>query len=445
MSRASPPDRTRERALRILHSAEKGGFIDPLLDGARRELDGRDSAFLHELVYGVLRNRSLLDWLLDRFSAKPVSRTDAWSRNILRLAAYQLLFLDRVPASAVVNTAAELAKTHGGKTGYVNGLLRALERNREALPLPSADAPLSRLSVVYSHPSWLVRRWIERFGLQAAEKVLRNNNRHAPLVVRANTLKNTSDELMSLLQEQGAAVKRTVYAPAGIEMLTSPGLATLSAFRDGRFIVQDEAAQLVGMMLAPQQGERVLDACAAPGGKATHLAELMGDTGEVVALESDRNRIGKIGENSSRLGIGSIMPVIGDAATYRDEGFDRVLVDAPCSGLGVLRRHPDGRWTKTEESIAERAKLQAKILRNCAKLVKPGGALVYATCTTEPEENEEIVTGFLEKHPGFRLDDPLPYLPPPAAKLVGSDRFLRTYPTEPMMDGFFAARIRSRA
>ena len=434
-------DRPREAAAFILREAERGRLIDPLLDDARAALDGRDNAFLHELVFGVLRNRALLDWTLDRFSEKPVSRTDAATRNILRLGLYQLLFLDRVPASAAVNTSTEITKAQGGKAGYVNGLLRTLERSKDNLSLPASDNPLGRLSVLHSHPSWLVRRWIERYGSQTAEELLRSNNRHAPLVVRANRLKNTRDELLPLLAEQGAEARRTAYSSVGIEILSSPGLTTLPAFKEGRFFVQDESAQLVGLLLGPRPGERVLDACAAPGGKATHIAELMENTGEVAALESERKRIGRISENSKRLGITIIRSVQGDAEVYTDKEFDRVLVDAPCSGLGVLRRHPDGRWTKTEESIRARAKLQAKILANCAKLVRPGGVLVYATCTTEPEENEEIANNFLAKHPAFTLDDPLPLLPPSAATLVGADRFFRTFPQEPMMDGFFSARI----
>ena len=436
-----PRDKPREAAAAILREAERGLPADRLLERERRGLDGRDGAFLLELVAGVLRNRARIDWLLDRCSAKPVSTTDDWTRNILRLAAYQLLFLDRVPASAAVNTATEMAKARGKKPGYVNGLLRALDRQRESLPLPSSPDPVERLALLYSHPVWLVRRWSGRFGPAQTEELLRSNNRDAPLVIRTNTLKGTRDELLALLASQGAEARPARCSPAGIELLAGPGITVLPAYRDGRFLVQDEAAQLVGLLLGPQPGERVLDACAAPGGKATHLAELMGNRGEVVALELDEKRIARIRENCDRLGITIVRAVTGDAAQYRDDGFDRVLIDAPCSGLGVLRRHPDGRWTKTEESIRDRATLQAKILANCATLVRPGGVLVYATCTTEPEENEEIVNDFLAKHPAFTLDDPLPHLPPSAAKLVGAGRFFRTFPDEPSMDGFFAARI----
>jgi len=442
VSPASRTDKPRERALTILQSTERGGFADPLLDEARREFNARDSAFILEMVYGVLRNRSLLDWTLDRFSEKPIAKTDAGTRNILRVALYQMLFLDRVPVSAAVNTAADLAKTHGKKPGYVNGLLRSVERNRTALPLPAEDNPLSRLSIIHSHPAWLVRRWMERFGMQRAEEFLRRNNRPAPLIIRTNTLKGSRDELVSLLETQGASIRATACSPAGIEILSSPGIAALPAYRDGWFLVQDEAAQIVSFLLSPAPGETVLDACAAPGGKATHLAELMKNEGRVIALESDKKRGARISENSSRLGLSIVKPMTGDAAAYREGTYDKILIDAPCSGLGVLRRHPDGRWTKTEASIRERSGLQKKILKNSSKLLKPGGVLVYATCTTEPEENESVVNTFVASSGGeFRIDDPRPHLPDAAASLVGTDEFFRTFPDAPSMDGFFGARM----
>jgi len=438
----SQKDRPRERALAVLCGAERGTFADSLLEAARREFDGRDSAFILELVYGVLRHRSWLDWTLDRFSSNPVSTTDIETRNILRLGAYQLLLLDKVPASAAVNTSTELAKEYGRKSGYVNGLLRNLERNRNTLPRPAFDDPVRQLSVQYSHPEWLVRRWVGRFGQERTGKLLTACNRPAPLVIRANILRTTRDELKQALVAEGAEVRETTYSSAGLELLSSPGLTDLTAFREGRFLVQDEAAQLVSLMLAPESGETVLDACAAPGGKATHLAELMGNQGSVVALDSDAGRMGRVAENSIRLGTTIVRPVVGDAAKYREAVFDKMLVDAPCSGLGVLRRHPDGRWTKAEKIIAERQTVQRNILANCAALLKPGGALVYATCTTEPEENEDLIKAFIASRRGeFRIEDPRPYLPPPAGPLIGPEGFFRTYPDEPSLDGFFAARL----
>jgi len=435
-------DKPREKALEILCRVEDGLFADTLLDQARQAFDTRDNAFILELVYGTLRNRSLLDWTLNQLSAQPIGKTDAWTRNIVRLGAYQLLFLDRVPASAAVNTAAELAKTYGKKHGYVNGLLRNLDRKRSAISYGGPENSASRLGVLYSHPQWLVKRWLARYGFESTEALLRRNNEPAPLVIRTNTLKTTREELTAALLAEGVEARKTVYSPTGLALLSSPGIRSLAAYEQGWFIVQDEAAQLVSLMLAPATGASVLDACAAPGGKSTHLAELMKNQGAIVALESDRARIARIRENSSRLGTTIIAPALGDAERYKSGSFDGILIDAPCSGLGVLRRHPDGRWTKNEGSIKERAGTQQRILSHCAQLLKPGGALVYATCTTEPEENEDIINAFLAgAGTDFVLADSRPFLAGRASELVDDKGFFRTHLNDQGMDGFFGARL----
>jgi 16S rRNA (cytosine967-C5)-methyltransferase len=438
-------DKPREKALEILVRVEEGSFADSLLDEARRKFDARDSAFQLELVYGVLRHRSRLDWVLDQFSAQPVANTDTQTRNILRLGAYQMLLLDKVPVSAAVNTATELAKDHGRKSSYVNGLLRNLDRRRNEIKEPAPQEPAKRLSILYSHPEWLVRRWLNRFGAEKTKTILHENNHPAPLVVRTNSLRATRDELKASLEADGAIVAETAHSPDGLAIASSPGLRSLSAYQNGWFMVQDEAAQLVTRMLAPRPGELVLDAAAAPGGKATHLAELMKNIGTIVALEIDSGRIEKIRENAARLGTSIVKPVRGDAAKYHELSFDKILLDAPCSGLGVIRRHPDGRWNKKEETIRERAGLQLRILRNAARLLKPGGLLVYATCTTEPEENEDIINSFLAEASGqVRIDDPRPCLPETARTLVDDRRFFRTFPEQLSMDGFFAARLEKK-
>jgi 16S rRNA (cytosine967-C5)-methyltransferase len=436
-------DRPREKALEVLQRVESGAFADALLEQARSSFDARDRAFILELVNGTLRNRARLDWALDLFSAQPVERTDTATRNILRLGAYQMLFLDRVPVSAAVNTATELAKVHGKKSGYVNGLLRNLDRKRSSITYP--DEPERRLAVLYSHPAWLIRRWRQRFGSETAERLLGENNRPAPLGIRANTLRTNREELKAALSLQGAEAVDMAFSATGLELLSSPGIRSLPAYTQGLFMVQDQAAQLVGLLVAPEPGDTVLDACAAPGGKATHLAELMQNRGAIIALENDPGRIGKVRENSERLGTTIVVPTLGDAARYRRDTFDKILIDAPCSGLGVLRRHPDGRWSKSEGTIRERTVDQRRILENCASLLKPGGTLVYATCTTEPEENEEIIAGFLSG-PGddFEVDDPRPYLPERAAILVDEKGFFHTYPQATEMDGFFGARLVKR-
>ena len=440
-------DIPRETALTILCRAENGIFVDTPLAQARERMAARDSAFLLELVYGVLRNQTLLDWSLDQFSARPIGATDAWTRNILRLGAYQMLFLDRVPVSAAVNTAVELAKEHGNKPGYVNGLLRGLDRKRGAIKYPDSGDPVARLSMLTSHPAWLVKRWVSRFGAAAAEALLQANNRPAPLTIRTNILKTTRSALKSALETEGVRVSETTCSPVGLDIISSPGpLRALQAYRDGLFMVQDQAAQIIGLLLAPQPAETILDACAAPGGKATHLAELMENRGAVVALELEASRITKVRENSRRLGATIISPIQGDASRYHEGAFDRVLIDAPCSGLGVLRRHPDGRWNKAERTVNEHTSLQRRILENCAFLLKPGGTLVYATCTTEPEENEDVIAWFLSG-PGnsFIIDDPRLSLPQSATALVDAQGLFRTFPRALEMDGFFGARMVKRA
>ena len=441
MSPVKPKDDARESALAVLCRVEQGGFADPLLEQARTRFDQRDSSFILELVNGVLRHRRHLDWILDQFSPQPLSRTDVRTRNILRLGAYQMLFLDRVPVSAAVNTAVELAKTHGGKNGYVNGLLRNLDRQRSTIVEPPSKDIVKRLSILHSHPAWLVRRWVARFGAERTEALLRENNLPSPLVIRTNTLRTTRDKLRASLESEGAAASETAYSASGLRVHSSPGIRSLTAYQKGWFMVQDEAAQLIGILTAPRPGEAVLDVGAAPGGKATHLAELMGNIGTIAALEIDPGRIGKIRENCERLGTSIIKPVMGDATAYRKGTYDRILIDAPCSGLGVLRRHPDGRWHKGEDTIRERADLQRRILSNCAGLLKPGGVLVYATCTTEPEENEAVIDDFIARSPEFFLDDPRPHLPAPAVRLVDGRGFFRTFPEESALDGFFGARL----
>ncbi len=435
-------DKPREKAADILRHAEEGFFADSSIEEARQSFGARDSAFILELVYGTLRNRARLDWALNLLSTLPLEKTDTWTRNILRMGAYQLLFLDRVPASAAVNTSTNLAKVHGKKPGYVNGLLRNLDRKRSTIAFPGLEDPIQRMTVLYSHPEWLVRRWLDRYGGQTTEALLDSNNRPAPLVIRCNTLKATRDHLKAALASQGVESRETLYSSVGLEILSSPGFRILPAYKQGWFMVQDEAAQLVSLLLSPVPGETVLDACAAPGGKAAHLAELMGDRGTIVALENDPARIPRIEVNTARLGLHIIISEKGDATQYHGGTFDKVLIDAPCSGLGVLRRHPDGRWIKNERIIRERAAVQQRILENCASLLKPGGALVYATCTTEPEENEEIITDFLTNNGSdFTIDDPRPFLPRQATVFVDNTGFFRTFPNGAGMDGFFGVRL----
>lgn len=392
----------------------------------------------------MLRHRGYLDWAISRFTTHR-RRQSVKLKNLLRLGAYQILFLDRVPASAAVNESVRLAKTLGEKAiaGFMNAVLRALSR-AEAIPLPDpTQDPILHISVKYSHPEWLVARWLPRLGAERTVALCIANNEIPPVTVRVNPLRTTREALSAELKQAGIDVTPCGVSPVGLKLRGVAHLADLPAYQRGEFYVQDEAAQLIGFVVAPKPGERILDACAAPGGKSTHLAELMGDRGEIVAADAGAKRLERMVENAGRLGLASIRPVAADvtheSAALGEAPYDRILVDAPCSGLGILRRNPEAKWYKTEAVIGTMAALQTKILDRVAPRLKPGGVLVYSTCTTEPEENEGVIRLFLDRHPDFRLES-LQSLWPESG-LVTSEGMLNTILNPYQMDHFFAARL----
>jgi 16S rRNA (cytosine967-C5)-methyltransferase len=410
------------------------------------DLTPLDRAFITELVYGVLRRRGYLDWAIGRFAARARQRQSVKLKNLLRLGSYQLLFLDRVPASAAVDESVRLAKTFGGKAvaGFVNAVLRALTR-AEAIPLPDrSDDPALHISVKYSHPEWLVKRWLRRLGPERTVALCVANNEIPPVTVRVNSLRTTREALAAELKGAGIEVTSCRVSSAGLMLRGVADLRQLPAYQRGEFYIQDEAAQLVGFTVAPKPGEHLLDACAAPGGKSTHLAELMGDRGEITAADADPKRLERIAQNASRLGLRSVRPIAVDA-TRSPEGFgkvlyDRILVDAPCSGLGILRRNPEAKWFKTETSIGKMAALQMSILSRVEPRLKPGGVLVYSTCTTEPEENENVVGAFLAGHRDFRIDF-LRRVWSDTPELVTPEGYLNTVLNSYQMDHFFIAKL----
>ncbi len=426
--------------------------------------DRRARAFLTDLVHGVLRYRGSLDWMIERASGRALHRIAPDLRDLLRLGAYQLRFT-RVPAYAAVDESVSLAHRIGGRkaAGFVNAVLRAIATGSgpgttgHALAPPARDDdPAGHLAIRHAHPRWLVERWIGRLGLNGAEALCQANNAIPPLTVRVNTLKGPREALIERLKAEGIEAKPTRVSPAGLIVtdLRRP-LASLASYRTGWFYPQDEGAQLVGLAVAPRPGQRILDACAAPGGKATHLAELMEGKGEVVALDIVRRRLGLIGENAARLGSGIVAARSGDGtrptAWLRGRPFDAVLIDAPCSGLGVLRRHPDGKWQKPAGLIARMTALQHRLLEALASpaiLRRPGGALIYSTCSTEPDENEAVIEAFLARHPDFTVEDLRRVLPAAAADFIGPRGFLFTQ-GDPAgaekMDIFFVARLIAHA
>ncbi len=439
------PDNPREAALRILHAVDtRSAFSDRMLDSAHtqaRSGDPRDRALLHELVKGTLRWRGRLDWILDHYVHIGIDRVQPWVKNVLRLGAYQILFLERIPPHAAVDESVKLANkySHPGTAGLVNSVLRKLAENRDAVEIPQGD-DLETLSAWGSHPEWMVERWLARFGLEATRALLEANNRPSPVGLRVNRLKGTRDELIAALKAEGVEARPAKLATdlVWIEANHSPG--ALTVFRNGRCTAQDESEALIAHLVGPVAHERILDLCAAPGGKCTHLAELMGDEGEVWALERAEARIHSLEQTVTRLGVHSVHVVEGDGRTYQfPMPFDRVLVDAPCSGLGVLGRRADARWRKTPSLMREMPALQLDLLNAGGRRLRPGGVLVYSVCSFEPEETTHVVERFLRNSPSFILESAQGILPDEVLDEYG---FMCLMPHVHGCDGAFAARFR---
>jgi 16S rRNA (cytosine967-C5)-methyltransferase len=410
--------------------------------------DERDRALAAEILTGTLRWQRALDHLIEHFAQRPLSRLDPDVLSILRLSLYQLLHLDRVPASAVVDDAVDM--TRGARkqsaAGFVNAVLRSILRNRHRLPLPprpedidDRDAAVAYLGITHSHPDWLASRWFHRHGFQAAERWVRFNNETPPLTLRANGLRLTREELSVTLADEGIETEPTRYAPDGLIVTAGNPLRVPAT---GSFFVQDEASQLVSLVVDVQPGERVLDLCASPGGKTTALAAAMRDEGLIVASDVRARRLRTLVQTVRASGATCVhvlhVPTAG-ALPFRPT-FDRILVDAPCSGLGTIRRDPDIRWRRREEELAPLSERQIELLERAAQVLASGGRLVYATCSSEPEENDAVVDRFVARHPEFTqvdLRESLPILEP----LIDERGRLRTLPFAHGLEAFFAAAL----
>ncbi|HZR46257.1 MAG TPA: 16S rRNA (cytosine(967)-C(5))-methyltransferase RsmB [Candidatus Manganitrophaceae bacterium] len=439
-SKAKPPS-AREGAWFLLNEAEASqSDLSALIDDylKRYPLERRERALLTELVYGVFRQRGFLDWEIDRFSKVSLHLP---IRNVLRLGLYQLLFLDKIPPSAAVNTAVDLAKGAEGVAAgrLVNGLLRNILRQKANLPRPDPADRTAFIAVTTSHPEWLVRRWIERWGEERTVALCRFNNETPPTTLRVNFLKTDRETLIKMLEKEGAEVAPTPNSPAGL-YVSGVSLRSLPSYQAGHFYIQDEGAQLISDLVDPRPGESILDLCAAPGGKTTHLAELMMGKGEVVATDIDPGRIASIRENLARLQTPAVSIQTIDGATAPGRLYDRIVVDAPCTALGILRRIPEGKWRKKPALIPAFAKEQRQLLEKAAGHLKNGGRLVYATCSTEPEENEAVVEAFAADHPELKIENPAESLPAAARKYINPKGYFTTLLNSDRMDQFFAAR-----
>jgi len=443
----------REAALDIIIKViEKGAYTNIEVfksygSGCYSELDRR---FILELAYGTIKRWNTLDWVLEKFVSKPLNKLQPAVKNILRMGAYQLLYMDRVPASAACNESVKLAKKFGNKgtVKFVNAVLRNISRKYRSindLDFPSITLdPVSHMSLKYSHPEWLVQRWIERYGIDDTIKLCKYNNKPPEHSVRINTYLTKVEEFKSLLTQEGIDFKNGKYC--GEILIIEKNFGRLEIREDLKkfYIPQSEPSALIGCIAGPAAGSMILDTCAAPGIKATHLAQIMGNKGRIIALDIHRHRIELIKKNCQRLGITCIEPHLMDARNAKDhlkEKFDLILVDAPCSGTGVLNRRADARWRKSPEEIKKVAQLQKEILSGVIPLLKPGAPLVYSTCSLEPEENQMQVDWVLNNYPELKQQNLKNFVPSEDLLWGEKGKVFHSLPHLHDLDGFFAVRF----
>jgi 16S rRNA (cytosine967-C5)-methyltransferase len=444
----------RSTALDVLLKVERAqAFSNLELNQAlmRSGLDKQAAAFATELVYGTLQRQNTIDYFLGRFVAKGMAKLDAWVRNLLRLSFYQIYYLDRIPPHAAVNEAVNIAKRRGhqGIAGMVNGVLRNVLRQLDSLRVPDTLPPAVRISLEHSHPEWLVARWLELYGAEETEAMCEENNRPPHVTVRVNRMLTDRDAMLSELRDHQIEAVPSRLSEDGIVIVSRSGnMAQSSWYEKGLLSIQDESSMVVARVLDAAPGMRVLDCCAAPGGKTTHIAETMGDRGEVWANDIHEHKRALIESQAKRLGLASVRTIVGDAGKLGErfpQGyFDRILLDAPCSGLGVIRRKPDIKWRKHPEELKKLPELQYRLLEEASALLKPGGVLVYSTCTVEAAENEQVVSKFLEHHREFSADGRIAeHVPSALVPRTDAERgFIRILPHHYGSDGFFIARLK---
>lgn len=438
----------RRVAVKILLKAEKRSeFSNKLLNSTFREydIDNVEQRFISNLVYGVLENRINIDYKIRKFSKARLKKIENEILMILRVSVYQLDHMDKVPESAVVNEAVKMAKKVNSRFGgFVNGILRSYIREKDNIPYPSKEKDLvSYLSVIYSHETWMIEKWIEQYGEDITTEILMANNEKPHLSIRVNNLKTDIGSLKSKLTEKGMLVRNSLLVEDGliIESLGDNKIHKLDEFNEGLFQIQDESSMLVSVIADPKPGDFVMDVCAAPGGKTTHMAQIMKNNGRVIARDLHEDKLKLVRENAVRLGIEIIETQAVDGMIHNreyNEKCDIVIVDAPCSNLGIIRRKPDVKYKKTEAGVVDLSKIQYSILENSAKYLKKGGKLLYSTCTIDKIENEEVCQAFLLNNPDFTMET-----------IEGYEKFnkskdknvLQMIPTVNGTDGFYICKM----
>ncbi len=434
-------DKAREAVYQILRKCfDQGAYANIALQAlSRNDYSRTDRAFATEMVYGTVSWRRTLDYVLGGFASIPIRKMSPQVHTLLMMGAYQILYMDRVPDSAACNTSVDLAKVHCKKSsGFVNGVLRSLVRGKEDIRWPDQNEdPITSLGVRYSYPDWMVATWCTQFGRETAEALMAAGNTHPPLTIRVNRMKNNREALLSVLEEEFITASPGEVCEDAIVLHSPEQFNKLNSFLEGRFSVQDESAMLVAQILDPQPGEMVLDMCCAPGGKTTHIAERMQNQGHVLGWDLHANKLPLVMESANRLDISIIEVAEQDAEIHKPEMVgrcDRVLVDVPCSGTGIIRRKPDIKWHRSPSDIGALVEIQKKILYNASSYIKDDGILVYSTCSMEKEENEGVCDWFLQKMQVSQTG---------SAFVLEETKKL--YPTNPETDGFFIARFRKQA
>ncbi len=443
----------RKVALDALLEIEKmDGYSNRVLNRMLTDagLTAVDRRLTTKLMYGVLENKNLLDHIIRQYINFRINKLDPAIRNILRMGLYQMLYMESIPDSAAVNEAVKLAKSYQKRySGFVNGVLRTFIRKQKVYKLPKKEKDLKTyLSVMYSYPNWIIERWLKRYGADYTEALMKSGNETPDLYARVNTMKTNREAVLHDLEFEGFLVEAGPL-PDSIKVGTenAGSLAESEAFLKGNITIQDIAAQAVGYIAGPKAGQTVIDMCAAPGGKTSHMAALMNDEGCVYSWDIYDHKIEKIMENVTRLGLKSVRASINDALVKKEElvgTADVVLLDAPCSGLGIIRRKPEIKYNKEEDDIIELSDIQADMLDVAAEYVKVGGHLVYSTCTIEPEENELQIKGFLAKHPEYEMVE-IKNAEIPDAWKVGRENYMTLYPHLHGTDGFFICKMIKRA
>ncbi|MEJ5350659.1 MAG: 16S rRNA (cytosine(967)-C(5))-methyltransferase RsmB [Melioribacteraceae bacterium] len=435
----------RGHAVKILNRVDRtDAYLDKLLEIELKNsnLSGIDKALLFEIVHGVMRWMGRLDWILNGFYKGQFSKCIPNVKNALRVALYQILFLDKIPDYAAVNEAVEFVKKLQGQkyADLANAVLRNIIRNKESIRYPNPEEDLvAYLSTYYSHPTWMVKRWVKRFGREETEKLLIANNSKPVMALRVNNLVTNKEELKSLLDSVELKYTESKILPEFIRLNNLTNITDWEYFQKGYFSVQDESTGLPVKLLDVKPGMRVLDLCSAPGGKTAFIADLMNNQGEIIALDRFDSRLKILEKNLARLKVTNVKTIPIDALEYNDEiGYDRILIDAPCSGLGTLTKKPDLKWKKDLGDIRKIVNIQYDLLKKGASMLKVGGALVYSTCTIEPEENFEIIKKFLSENSNFQLVDASKIF---SKELVDENGCVQTYPHIHGVDGSFAAKL----